>query len=151
MIGRSNFSEKFPMLPSAAVCFAVLAAVLPGCDVQGQAPKEQLQDWCAGWGNVAQDVQISACTTIIKSGQYDAWGLHIAYFHRGFSYYETVRFAPCVADLTQSVRLEPNDADAYWLRHLCKKEMGDRAGADTDRKMAKQIDRAIEDQWEAGP
>ena len=141
----------FPVLRAAAVCFAVLAAALLGGAVQGQTSKEQLQDWCAGWRNVAQDIQISACTKIIRSGQYDDWGLHIAYFHRGFSYYETGRFALCIVDLTQSIKLEPNDADAYWLRHLCKKDLGDKAGADADRKMAKRIDRAIEEQWEASP
>ena len=138
----------FATIRAVAVCFPIVVTVLSNGPVQAQTTNEQLQEWCDGRGNVSEDVQISSCTAIINSGQYDRWDLHVAYYHRGYSYAQIGRYDLCVADLTQSIRLEPKDADAYWLRHLCKKDLGDLAGAEADKKAAKRIDPTIEQQWE---
>ena len=37
-----------------------------------------------------------------------------------------------IADLTEAIRLDPHDANSYYLRGGLRKEMGDRVGAEQD-------------------
>ncbi len=133
---------------AVAVGFSVVAAALSSGPVQAQATNAQLEELCDGRGHVSDDVQIRACTAIINSGRYGAARLNIAYFFRGLTYAQTGRCNLAIADLTAAIRYDANDSDAYWVRHSCKLELGDIAGAEADKKVAKTIDPRIEEQWE---
>ena len=138
----------FAAIRAAAVGFSLVVAASSSGAVLAQAARTLQEDWCDGLGNVPDDVQISACTTVINSGRYGAERLNIAYFNRGLTYAQTGRCALALADFTAAIRHDPKDADAYWARHSCRQELGDVAGAAADRKAAKAIDQKIEDQWE---
>ena len=125
-------------LSLAALCAGPLAA---------QTPDPRTMEWCDGRGQVPDEVQVSACTQIIKSGKYDGPKLIAAYFFRGLTYAQTGRCRLAIPDFTAVIRLDPKDADAYWSRHTCKTELGDAAGAEADRKAAMAIDPRIEEQW----
>ena len=137
----------FATIRAVAVGFAVAAAGLAHGPAQAQALNLQLEEWCDGRGDVSDDVRISSCTAIINSGHYDAHDLNVAYYHRGYWYADTFRYELAIADFTQAIRYDPRDVDAYWLRYLSKKKLGDIAGAEADYNAAKRIDPTIEDQW----
>ena len=142
----------FSTIRAVAAGFSVVAAALSYGPVQAQPPQAQTVDpqqmkMCDGRGNVPDEVQISACTQVIKSGRSDTAVLNIAFFYRGLTYAQTGRCRLAIPDFTAAIRNDPKDADAYWSRHACKKELGDNAGADADKKAAQAIDPRIEDQW----
>lgn len=143
----------FVITRAVAVGLAVAVAALSNGPAQAQAPqaqapKSQQERWCEGLGNVPDDVQISACTVVINTGGQGAARLNIAHFYRGLTYAQTGRCKLAIPDFTAAIRYDPKDADAYWSRHSCKKELGDLAGAAADRKAAMAIDPRIEEQWE---
>ena len=140
----------FATIRALAVGFAVFAAASSVGPMQARATSyEQLGAWCMGEGNVSEDVQINSCTEIINSGQFPVEGLNQAYFHRAYSYAQTGRYDLCVADLTSAISYWPQDATAYWVRHMCKQDLGDIAGAEADKRAAKSLDPAVEQRWEA--
>lgn len=124
-----------------------VAAALSGGLAQAQTADPQQLKLCDGRGNVPDDVQISACTQIIKRGGSDAAVLNTAHFYRGLTYAQTGRCRLAIADFTAAIKYDPRDSDAYWSRHVCKQTLGDSAGAAADRKAAKAIDPRIEEQW----
>ncbi len=138
----------FTMGRVVAVGCCLAAWVFSNGPLQAQADKTQQDEWCQGLGNVPDDVQISACTMVIKSSPQDAPRLNTAYFYRGLTYAQTGRCRLAIPDFTAAIRYDAKDADAYWARHACKKELGDTAGAQADRKAAKAIDPRIEEQWD---
>jgi tetratricopeptide (TPR) repeat protein len=150
MARGSSFPEikMFATIRAVAVGFAVLAAAFSSGAMQARATGyEQLQAWCDGRENVPDDVRISSCTAIINSGGYDAHDLNQAYYYRGYWYANTHQYERAIADFTQAIRYDPRDVDAYWLRYLSKKKVGDIAGAEADKKAAKRLDPTIENQW----
>lgn len=44
-----------------------------------------------------------------------------------------------IADLNETIRLDPKDADAYYYRGLAYQKKGDKAKADTDFAQAKKL------------
>ncbi|WP_296338427.1 tetratricopeptide repeat protein [Reyranella sp.] len=126
---------------------AALSGVLAGGPARAQTADPQQIKLCDGRGNVPDDVQISACTQVIKSVRSDATVLNTAHFYRGLTYAQTGRCRLAIPDFTAAIKYDPKDSDAYWSRHLCKQELGDTAGAAADRKAAKAIDPRIEEQW----
>ncbi len=136
----------FAAIRAVAVGLCAVVAAFPNGPAQAQPGKIPQEDWCDGLGNVPDDVQISACTTVINAGRYGAARLNTAYFNRGLTYAQTGRCRLAIADFTVAIRHDPKDADAYWARHLCKEELGDAAGAAADRKAAQAIDARIEEQ-----
>ena len=137
----------FATVRAAALGVSMTAAALSGGLAQAQTADSRQMEWCDGRGHVPDDVQISACTQIIKSGGADAVRLNTAYFYRGLTYAQTGRCKLALPDFTAAIRYDPKDSDAYWSRHVCKQELGDVAGADADRKAAKAINPRIEEQW----
>lgn len=140
----------FTTIRAVAVGVAVAAALsggLAGSPAQAQPADPQQLKLCDGRGNVPDDVQISACTQVIKSGGSDAAVLNTAHFYRGLTYAQTGRCRLAIPDFTAAIKYDPKDSDAYWSRHVCRQELGDSAGAASDRQAAKRIDPRIEEQW----
>ncbi len=129
----------FATTRAIAVGFAMGWAALTFSSSPLQGQTDQQYDWCQGEGGMPEDVQISACTVIIASGQLSGKDLAWAYYNRGVSYGQTGQCRLAIGDFDQSIRLNPTDADAYWLRHICKEDLGDRIGADADAREAKRL------------
>ena len=134
-------------LRAVALGISIAAAALSGGAAQAQALHPQVEEWCDGRGHLPDNVQISACTQMITSGKYNAERMNMAHFYRGLTYAQTGRCKLAIPDFTAAIKYDPRDSDAYWSRHECRKELGDSAGAAADRKMAKEIDPRIEEQW----
>lgn len=134
----------FARTHALAIGFALLlvAQLLSSAPLLGQT--DQQYRWCQGEGGVPEEVQISACTVIISSGQLSGSDLAWAYYNRGVSYGETGKCRSAIADFDQSIRLDPSDADSYWLRHICKEQLGDKAGADADEQLARRLNPNID-------
>lgn len=124
-----------------------VAAAFSGGLAQAQTVDPQQLKLCDGRGNVPDDVQISACTQVIKSGGSDAAVLNTAHFYRGLTYAQTGRCRLAIPDFTAAIKYDPKDSDSYWSRHVCRQELGDSAGAAADKQAAKRIDPRIEEQW----
>lgn len=124
-----------------------LAVALSGGAARAQALHPHVEEWCDGRGQVPDEVQISACTQLIKAGNSKPERLNLAYFYRGLTYAQTGRCKLAIPDFTAAIRYDPKDSDAYWSRHVCKLELGDTAGAAADKQAAKRIDPRIEEQW----
>jgi tetratricopeptide (TPR) repeat protein len=61
------------------------------------------------------------------------------YFNRGEAYRMKHNYTQAVADLTESIRLDPGYADSYCSRGLAKQSNGDAAGGQADIDKAKQL------------
>ena len=79
---------------------------------------------------------IAACTVLIKSGGGDSEGRATAFLQRGSMYRRLRKFELALADFTESLRYEPNSADAYTGRANAHRGLG-------------QLDAAIADHSEA--
>lgn len=113
------------MLLAAALSAATLAA-----PAHAQSTPKQWN--CIGNASVAWDLQIEGCTRAIKSGQYKGKDLSWAYFNRGNVHAHNGRFDRAIADYTQAIKLDPDDADGYNNRGNAYRRAGqlDRAIAD---------------------
>jgi tetratricopeptide (TPR) repeat protein len=136
----------FTTIRAVALGVSVAAALSCGA-AQAQTADPQQMKLCDGRGNVPDDVQISACTQVIKQARSDATALNTAHFYRGLTYAQTGRCRLAIPDFTAAIKYDPTDSDAYWSRHVCKLELGDTAGAAADKQAAKRIDPRIEEQW----
>ena len=75
------------------------------------AQTPQQSDWC---GPAATDDQrLAGCTALIQLGRETPANLAVDYYNRGNAYQGKGLYDQAIADYTQSIALEPNDADAY--------------------------------------
>ena len=132
----------FATVRAVAAGFVVATAALVAGAAEAQT--DQRWQWCQGEGGVPENVQIDACTALINSGQYGGKDLANAYYHRGVSYGQTGQYLLGCRDFTEAIRLDPTDADAYWLRHLCRKHLGDLPGALSDYLRAKRLNPRVD-------
>jgi tetratricopeptide (TPR) repeat protein len=137
----------FATVRALAAGFSIVVVALPAGRAHAQTADALQMKMCDGRGQVPDDVQISACTQVIKSGGSDAKRLNTAHFYRGLTYAQTGRCRLAIPDFTAAIKYDPKDSDSYWSRHVCRQELGDTAGAAADRKTAKAIDPRIEEQW----
>ena len=143
------FATLRAMIVGVSMTAAALAyGPLQAQTVKSPVNKSQLEEKCDGRGRVSDAEQIAACTQIINNpGKYSAAALNDTYFYRGITYAQTGRCNLAIPDFTAAIKNDPKDADSYWSRHACKLELGDKAGADADKKAAKALDPRIEEQW----
>jgi len=86
------------------------------------------------------DVSIKACTALIKSGKEQQPALGIFFAFRGNSYVAKRQYNLAIKDFDQSIRINPNNAEAVYNRSIAKRRSGDTSGADTDLARAKILD-----------
>ncbi len=75
----------------------------------------------ASWAGIAEDcaqsgdpdLQIGACTAVIRSGDWSGKNLAIAYNQRGAAYISLKQYTRAIEDFDRAIRLEPGDAVAY--------------------------------------
>ena len=91
------------------------------------------KEWnCTGTSDVAWDVQISGCTTAIRSGNFAGKDLARALFARGEAYQATGNYDRAVADYNEAVRLDAGFALAYARRGVAFARKGEPDAAIAD-------------------
>jgi tetratricopeptide (TPR) repeat protein len=95
---------------------------------------------CTGNPDVEWKQQIERCSDLISSGDESQQNLAIAYYNRGLAYENLDNYAKAIADYSEALALDPEDADALLYRGLDKIRLGDKAGGDADIAAAKRID-----------
>jgi tetratricopeptide (TPR) repeat protein len=94
---------------------------------------------CTGNPGIDWDTQIRSCTALILSGTESKENVAIAFYNRALAHENKEKYDLAIADYSEAIRLNPNDADAYLYRGLDKQRTGDKAGAEADIAAAKQI------------
>lgn len=94
---------------------------------------------CTGNPGIDWDQQIKSCTELIQSGKELKENLAIAFYNRGLAYENKEDYERAIADYSEAIRLDPNDAEALFYRGLDKERMGSKADAEADMTAAKFI------------
>ncbi|MDR3464315.1 MAG: tetratricopeptide repeat protein [Xanthobacteraceae bacterium] len=123
----------------AAVAYAAIGLGMTTPGVTAEALTQQDIDRCVnkGWA-FSPDQAASGCTVAIKSGKWSGQDLAWAYRDRGLAYSHAHDFDRAIADLEQSIKLDPKPA----IAHL---SLGNAYAAKRDFARAiASLDRAIE-------
>jgi len=114
---------------------AGLAVVLMAAYAPAHAQSAPDSDACHGRNNASYDQIIAGCTAVIQSGHQSGQDLANAYFNRGLAHSLKLEYDPAIADLSQVVKLSPNDAEAFDQRGFdyFGKQDFDKALADFNR------------------
>jgi len=94
---------------------------------------------CTGNPGIDWDQQIKSCTALIESSAEAKENVAIAFYNRALAYENKEDYERAIADYSEAIRLDPNDADALFYRSLDKGRKGDKAGAEADMAAAKRI------------
>jgi tetratricopeptide (TPR) repeat protein len=116
------------------VCMAIAATTM-------SAAAQMSSHWqfCTGNPGIDWDSQIRSCTTLIQSGTEAKENVAIAFYNRAVAHENKDRYDLAIADYSEAIRLNPNDADFYFYRGLDRQRMGDKAGAEADIAEAKRL------------
>src|SRR6202166_5007227 len=77
-------------------------------------------DWCNGTadGGIPNDAQIAGCSARIQSGEEPAANLFVAYYNRGFAYYNKGDYDHAILDYGEAAKLKPANANVFVGRGL---------------------------------
>ena len=95
---------------------AALAVVLMAVYAPAHAQSAPDSDACHGRNNASFDQIIAGCTAVILKGNLAGQDLANAYYNRGLAHSLKSEYDLAIADLSQVVKLTPNDAEAYDKR-----------------------------------
>jgi tetratricopeptide (TPR) repeat protein len=95
--------------------------------------------FCTGNPGIDWDTQVKSCTALIQSGTELKENEAIAFYNRALAYENKEKYDLAIADFTEAIRLNPNDADFFLYRGIDKQRIGDKAGADADIAEAKRL------------
>jgi len=122
---------------AATIAAIGLGMAMPGASAQAQAQLDI--DRCVNKGRQFKpDEEISGCSAVIKSGRWSGQDLAWAYRNRGIAYTHQREFDRAVADLEQSIKLDPRPAMSHVGLADAYAGKGDMSRAITS------LDRAIE-------
>ena len=124
-----------------SVTARAIAAIIALAAVTGPAHAQLAPQWqtCTGNPEVEWDLQIKSCSELIQSGTEAKENVAVAYFNRALAYENKEDYARAIADYSEALRLDPNDADSLFYRGLDKGRLGDKAGGEADIAAAKRI------------
>jgi tetratricopeptide (TPR) repeat protein len=93
----------------------------------------------SGMNPYPTDIAIAACTSLITSNEYKGEDLGDIFSNRGLQYLNAGQYDLAIQDFGQAIRLNPEDAWAFYGRGRAKQKMGDTAGANADIARALQL------------
>jgi tetratricopeptide (TPR) repeat protein len=122
---------------SAALAAATWLIVVP---VSAQQP--QYADECSDSAGkrFSIEVRISGCTAAIRSGKYSGKGLFWVFLQRGIAYSDKKDYESAIADYNEAIRLNPQDAKAFYDRGNAWRGKGDLNHAIADYAEAIRLD-----------
>src|SRR5262249_7560433 len=94
-------------------------------------------DSCA---KASGDAAIAACTRAIASGNYHGYALEKLYYDRAVEHHSKRDNELAIADYNEAIRIDPDDADAFYGRGNAWREVGDNARAIADYDEAIRLD-----------
>ena len=122
---------------AGALAFALILTAVFTAPARAQL-KQQL-DLCAS-ETVTPDVSIGGCTAAIQSGKLTKKFQARAFLNRGLGYAHKNDYDRAIADFSQAVSLDPNEADAFGNRGIAYELKKDYAHAITDYDQAIRLD-----------
>ncbi len=93
----------------------------------------------------SDDIAITACTRLIKSGKYSGRTLAVYYMNRGTELKDKEDYDHALADYNQAIRLDPNLTDAFYGRcivHRLRQEY-DQALADCNQSISLAVPKTV--------
>src|SRR5262245_14008600 len=127
---------------------SALVLLFLGGGVEAQRPTQKAWfrniELCNGADRTVPDIQIGGCTALIDSGKAMPQTLVIAYNNRGNAYSTKGGYDLAVQDYDQSIKLNPNYAQAFNNRGVAYQKKGeyDRAIEDFDESLKLNPDNA---------
>src|SRR5215831_10730016 len=118
-----------------------LVLLFLGGGVEAQRPRQKAWfrniELCNDADRTVPDIQIGGCTALIDSGKGTPQTLVIAYNNRGNAYSTKGEYDLAVQDYDQSIKLNPNYAQAFNNRGVAYQKKGeyDRAIEDFDESI----------------
>src|SRR5882672_6915873 len=105
--------------PAFASAISVIAILWSGM-AYGAGATNSDWDWCNGTvdGGIPYDAQIVGCAARIQSGEESAANLFVAYYNRGFAYYNKGDYDRALPDYSQAAKLKPTEANVFVGRGL---------------------------------
>ncbi len=103
-----------PASSFAAAVFALVPLLLTSPAAQAQSIDRQ-RERCTTEG-LSPDLQISACTAVIRSGTDDDFNLAVSFYNRGGAYSALGELERAIADYAEALRLRPDYMQAFYNR-----------------------------------